>query len=105
MARVFGRKRVAFHTVVAFVALEYAEVLLVVIVTAEKVVIVARRVVQRREAVGLHAVERCRGEFKAQAVEIGGVGFERELVGVWKSVETYVLRGARAGVVVESVCE
>ena len=105
VARVFGRKRVAFHSVVAFVALENAEVLLVVIVAAEKVVIVARRVVKRRKAVGLHAIERGRGEFQAQAVEIAGVGFERELVGVGEAVETYVLRGARAGVVIESVCE
>ena len=56
---ILGRKRVAFHAVVAFVTLKDAEALLVVVIAAVEVVIITGGVVERREQVGLLGLEAC----------------------------------------------
>ena len=50
-------ERVAFDSIVVLVALKHREALLVVVVAAIEVVVVAGRVVERRELVGMHAVD------------------------------------------------
>lgn len=68
-------------------------------------VIVACRVVERREGVALHTLDGGSRQFGAQFVQIFVVGTERELHLVGQPVETDVLHGSRAAVVVECVGE
>ena len=63
------------------------------------------RVVERREAGSLHAVESSRADAGAQAVEIVRIGVECEFVIVLETVEADVLSQTGAGSVVERVCQ
>ena len=103
---ILGRKRVAFHAVVAFVTLKDAEALLVVVIAAVEVVIVTGRVVERREQVGLLGLDGLGDSLRvAQFFEIILICREYELLVVVQTVEAHVLSKARTGVVVKRVSE
>ncbi len=102
---VFRRQRVAFHAVVAFVAFEDAQPLFVVVVAAVEVVVVAGRVVQRRELVFFHSGHGFGRQALPQAGNIVGIRWKSELVVVGQSVQADVLGHACAGGVVERVGE
>ena len=102
---VLGREGVALDAVVALVALEHAQVLLVVVVAAVEVVVVAGGVVEGREGVALHRVEGDGVEALLQAADVVAVAGELELVVVGQPVKADVLDDARLRVVVERVGE
>ncbi len=102
---ILGSLRVTFHSVVALVSLKDGKALLIVVVAAEKVIVVAGRVVQRGELVGLHLVESLGGKPGAELVKIAGICGEGIFVVVLQPVETDILHHSRTGIVVECVRE
>ena len=88
---ILGRKRVAFDSVVTFIAFEHAEALIVVVISTIEMIVVAGRVVKRREAVGLHTLD-CGGrQTAAQFFKIILIGRKKKFVGIGQTVESDVL--------------
>ncbi len=102
---VVGRERVAVGAVVVLVAVEDRHLLLVEVIAAVKVVAVARGVVEGRELVLLHGLDRGRGQHLAQPLQEVGIGGIGLLVFGAEAIETHVLLHARAGGVVEGIGE
>ncbi len=90
-----GRERVPFNSVVAFVTFENRQAFLVIVISAEEVVVVAGRVIERREYVVLHPFDGGGRQFGPEFVEVFAIGRECEFVGIRKSVETYILHCTR----------
>ena len=103
VAGVLGAERVALGAVVVFVTLENRLALSVEVVAAIEVVVVATRVVQRREGVLLHGGDGGGRQLRAQFADVIAIGVVLLLHSRREAVETHVLINARAGGVVKGV--
>ena len=96
IARLLRRKRVTLGAVVVLVAFKDIQSLLIIVVAAIEVVVVAGRVVERRELVFLHLGNGSRVELLAQAVDIVAVALMLKLLSRTESVKTHILQLAGA---------
>ena len=96
-------KRVSLRAVVTLVAFKYRQALLVVVVTAEIMIVVAGRVVERRELVCLHLGYLFRRQHCAQVLKILLISREFKLLLSRQSVQAHILIAASARSVVKSI--
>ncbi len=85
------------------IAVENGGAHIVVVVAAVEMIVVAGRVVHRREWHVLHLGNRGSGKFPAQIVEIFRIGAEAILFVVGQSVETHILLRACIRGILESI--
>ena len=96
---IFLCKRVALGAIISLITLENRKPLLVIIISSVEVIIIACRVIDRRELIAFHLRDCFGRENITQLVNIVSISWERLLIGSAKAIKTHVLpdAGPRGG--------